>query len=239
MALRKRAISRISENKELFLAIKNIFGFIPENIFLYKLAFRHRSAPIEVNRGVKVSNERLEYLGDAILGAIVADYLFKKFPLKDEGFLTEMRSKIVSREQLNKLIVKLGMERFVQVSGDQNVVAKNLYGDAFEAFIGAIYLDKGYDLCAKVVVERIIKVHYDVDDLISVQHNYKSRLLEWSQQEKKKLEFRIAEVPYKNNVKQYRCEVFINDEAYASAIDFTIKGAEKLASAKTWEMLRE
>ncbi|MDR0364225.1 MAG: ribonuclease III [Bacteroidales bacterium] len=237
--MRKKIFSGISEDRELNLAIRNIFGFIPENIFLYKLAFRHRSAPIEVNFGIKVSNERLEYLGDAILGAIVADYLFKKFPLKDEGFLTEMRSKIVNREQLNKLIVKLGLERFIQFSNDQASMPKNLYGDVLEAFIGALYIDRGYDLCKKVVINRIIKVHYDVDDLISAQHNYKSRLLEWSQQEKKKLEFKVSDIPYKSNIKQYKVEIFIDEEPYASAIDFTIKGAEKLAAGKTWEMLEK
>lgn len=212
---------------------------MPENIFLYKLAFRHRSAPIEVNLGIKVSNERLEYLGDAILGAIVADYLFKKFPLKDEGFLTEMRSKIVSREQLNKLITKLGMERFIQVASDHGIAPKNLYGDAFEAFIGAMYLDRGYELCRKVVINRIIKVHYDLDELISVKLNFKSLLLEWSQQEKRKLEFRVSDCPSKGNVKQYKVEVFIDEEPYASSIDYTIKGAEKLAAGKTWDMLKE
>jgi len=133
----------LSEDKQLFVALKNIFGYYPGNIFLYKLAFRHKSQAIELNNGNRVSNERLEYLGDAILSAIVADHLFKMFPYKDEGFLTEMRSRIVSRAQLNKLSQKLGIDTLITVNTENNNVYRSMKGDAFEALIGAIYLDKG------------------------------------------------------------------------------------------------
>jgi len=228
-----------SKNKELYRAIKNIFGFRPGNIFLYQLALRHRSATMKINPRIKLSNERLEYLGDAMLGAIVAEYLFKKFPLKDEGFLTEMRSKIVNREQLNKLVSKLGIEELIYVTNARQNVPKNLCGDAFEALVGAIYLDKGYAACRKVIVNRIIKMHYDIDELVSVHVNYKSLLLEWSQYEKNKLEFRASTLFQKGHARQYKVEVIIDDFPYASAVDYTIRGAEKIASAKTWEMLEE
>ena len=132
----------LSEDKQLFVALKNIFGYYPGNIFLYKLAFRHKSQAIELNNGNRVSNERLEYLGDAILSAVVADHLFKMFPYKDEGFLTEMRSRIVSRVQLNKLSQKMGI----------NNVYRSMKGDAFEALIGAIYLDKGYNFTRQIII---------------------------------------------------------------------------------------
>jgi len=240
VSLRKGIFTGNSEHKELNRAIKSIFGFRPGNIFLYNLAFRHRSTAMVLNRGVRVSNERLEYLGDAILSAIVAEYLFKKFPLKDEGFLTEMRSKIVNREQLNKLVSKLGIERFIRVGNDsQNAVPKNLYGDTFEAIVGAIYLDKGYLACKKTIINRIVKMHYDIDELVSAHVNYKSLLLEWSQFEKNKVEFRSSTLFTKNRIRQYKVEIFIDDFPYASAVDYTIRGAEKMASAKTWGMLEE
>jgi ribonuclease-3 len=235
--LRQGIFSELSKKKELNRVIKNIFGFRPGNVFLYDLALRHRSAAVTVNQRNKISNERLEYLGDAILGAIVAEYLFKKFPLKDEGFLTQMRSKIVSREQLNKLVTKLGIEQFIRIGSDHT--PKNLYGDTFEALVGAIYLDKGYLVCKKVIINRIIRMYYDIDELVDTHINYKSILLEWSQYEKKKVEFRASILPLKNRTKQYKVEVIIDDFSYATAIDYTIRGAEKLASAKTWEMLEE
>jgi ribonuclease-3 len=195
---------------------------------------------MKMHHGVRISNERLEYLGDAILSAVVAEYLFKKFPLKDEGFLTEMRSKIVNRERLNKLVSKLGIEHFIRIGNDsQQSVPKNLYGDTFEAIVGAIYLDKGFLACKKIIINRIIKLHYDIDELVSIHVNYKSLLLEWSQYKRNKLEFRLSTLFTKNRARQYKIEIFIDDFPYASAIDYTIRGAEKLAATKTWEMLEE
>ena len=237
MNLKKGIFSKLSKEKELNPVIKNIFGFRPGNIFLYDMALRHRSATVKINQRIKVSNERLEYLGDAILGAIIAEYLFKKFPLKDEGFLTEMRSKIVSREQLNKLVTKLGIEQYIRVGNDQT--PKNLYGDTFEALVGAIYLDKGFLVCKKVIINRIIKVYYDIDELVSTHINHKSLLLEWSQYKKNKVEFRASTLFLQNRGKQYNVEVVIDGIQYGTAIDYTIRGAEKLAAEKTWEMLEE
>ena len=237
MNLKKGIFSQLSEEKELNRAIKNIFGFRPGNISLYNQALRHRSATVKINQRIKISNERLEYLGDAVLGAIVAEYFFKKFPLKDEGFLTEMRSKIVSREQLNKLVSKLGIEQYICVGNNQT--PKNLYGDTFEALVGAIYLDKGFLVCKKVIINRIIKVYYDIDELEATQTNYKSLLLEWSQYKKNKVEFRTSTLFMKGYAKQYNVEVVIDGIQYGAAIDYTIRGAEKLAAEKTWEMLEE
>jgi ribonuclease III len=133
-----------SKEKQLYRAIKNIFGFYPENIFLYKLAVTHKSQA-ETYNGVKISNERLEFLGDTVISTVVADYLFRIFPLKDEGFLTEMRSRIVSRVQLNKLSLKLGLDKLIIHTTGTNSVFRSIKGDAFEAIIGAIYLDKGFE----------------------------------------------------------------------------------------------
>lgn len=219
-------------DKALARGIRNIFGFTPGNIFLYKLAFRHKSASVELNANTRISNERLEYLGDAILSAVVADYLFKLFPLKDEGFLTEMRSKMVSRAQLNKLSQKLGLSTFIESAQDGQNQFKSMMGDAFEAFIGALYLDKGYKYAARIIVDNIIGQHYDLDMLQTTEFNFKSKLLEWSQREKRPVEYVVVEEGGRSHKKQYTVEVRIEGECIAKGIDFSIKGAEQNASEK-------
>ncbi len=222
----------LSEDKELYTAIKNIFGFYPGNIFLYKLAFRHKSLARDLNNGTRVSNERLEYLGDAILSAIVADYLFKMFPVKDEGFLTEMRSRIVSRASLNKLSQKLGLDKLILVSPEGNNVYKSMKGDAFEAVMGAIYLDKGYQFTRRVLIEKVILQHFDLDELENNDTNYKSRLIEWAQREKRIVEFiTLSEVGH-GYTKQYVVEVMIDKRGFGKGRDFSIKGAEQNAAMK-------
>ena len=224
-----------SENKSLLFSIKNIFGFYPGNIFLYKLALRHKSVAKEIVNGFKLSNERLEYLGDAVLSSVVADHLFKTFPYKDEGFLTEMRSRIVSRAQLNKLGQKLGLTKLVLSSADSRNQCKSMSGDAFEAFIGALYIDKGYNYTKKIIIERIIKVHLDIDELVNQDANYKSLLIEWSQKEKKQVEFKVLEEIGEGFKKQYLVEVCIENKQIAKAQDYSIKGAEKLAAEKAYK----
>jgi ribonuclease-3 len=222
----------LSEDKQLFVALKNIFGYYPGNIVLYKLAFRHKSQAIELNNGSRISNERLEYLGDAILSAIVADHLFKMFPYKDEGFLTEMRSRIVSRVQLNKLSQKLGSDTLINASTDNNNVYRSMKGDAFEALIGAIYLDKGYNFTRQVIIEKIIKQHFDLQDLENNNTNYKSRIIEWSQREKRTVEFVIVnEVGHGYN-KQYVVDVLVDKISLGKGRDYSIKGAEQDAAMK-------
>jgi len=222
--------SHKSKDKDLYKAIKNIFGFKPKNIFLYKLAFTHSSIVSESKSGIKENNERLEYLGDAILGAIVADFLFKKFPCKSEGFLTEMRSKIVSRSNLNKLSQKLGLAKLLQTQIDNKVSKSSINGDAFEAFIGALYLDKGYRFAKRIIVNRIIKCHIDVEELVNIELNFKSRLIEWSQKEHKSLEFKLTEETGYGVNKLYWVDVIIDSNIEGKGKDFSIKKAEQNAA---------
>lgn len=225
-----------SNHKQLYHAIKNIFGFYPGNIFLYKLALKHKSVVDQPN-GAYLSNERLEYLGDAILGAIVADYLFKLFPFKDEGFLTEMRSRLVSRDQLNKLSHKLGLQNLIQTNLESPAHSKSFKGDAFEAFIGALYLDKGYNFTKKIYINNIIRIHLDMERIQNEELNYKSRMIEWGQKERHEVEFRMVEEKGNGHSKQYVVELFIDGKSYGSAKDFSIKGAEKLIAEKGWNQL--
>ncbi len=222
----------LSEDKQLFVALKNIFGFYPGNIFLYKLAFRHKSQALELNNGSRVSNERLEYLGDAILSAVVADHLFKMFPYKDKGFLTEMRSRIVSRAQLNKLSQKLGIDTLINANTEKNNVYRSMKGDAFEALIGAMYLDKGYNFTRQIVIEKIIRQHFDLHELENNNTNYKSQIIEWSQREKRPVEFVILnEVGHGYN-KQYVVDILVDKVSMGKGRDYSIKGAEQDAAMK-------
>ncbi len=226
-----------SKEKKLYHAIKNIFGFYPGNIFLYKLAFLHRSAGSFSISGVKVNNERLEFLGDAILDAITADYLFKTFPTKDEGFLTEMRSKIVSRAQLNKLSSKLGLDRYIQLEPGTTNVFRSSQGDALEAIIGAMYLDKGYTFTKNIMLERIIKHFFNINELVNLESNFKSRMIEWAQKEKKQISFTVVDEVGSGYKKLYVVDLLIDGEVLSQGQDYSIKGAEQNAAEKIWGKL--
>jgi ribonuclease-3 len=186
-----------------------------------------------------VSNERMEYIGDAVLGTAVADYLFRTYPTQPEGFLTEMRSRIVSRVSLNKLSQKLGFEEYIRHAPDSGSGQgfKSIGGNAFEALMGAIYLDRGYDFAKHIIIDRIIKIHIDLDELQQTNVNFKSKLLEWSQKNKKKLEFKLLEEVGTGNKKMYHVQIVIDEKSYADALDRSIRGAEQLAAEKTSKLL--
>ncbi len=233
----KPVVSEYFSDKTLRQAIKSIFGYKPGNIFLYHQAFLHRSASQESGNGIRINNERLEFLGDAILDAVSADYLFKTFPTRDEGFLTEMRSKIVSRNMLNKLSQKLGIDKLVLVDNASSGAFKSFRGDAFEALIGAMYLDKGYEFTRKVLLERIIRQYFDMDDLVNQEVNFKSRIIEWAQREKKQVQFIVAEEVGSGYKKQYIVDLVVDGTTIASGRDYSIKGAEQNSSEKAWQKI--
>ncbi len=221
--------SFLSTEKTVFRSLYNILGFPPGNMRLYKMALRHKSAAIEVRNGFKNSNERLEYLGDAIFGSVVAEYLFKKFPYKEEGFLTEMRSKMVSRESLNKLAQKIGVDKLIETP-DINAAGKSVYGNAFEALIGAIYLDKGYNFTKRFIVNRIIKYHIDVDLLENTDNNFKSKLITWAQRERKSVAFEMVDEEHLKGRKLMTVRVKIDGAEMATAKDYNKRKAEQTAA---------
>jgi ribonuclease-3 len=235
----KPAKAYFSSDKKLYTSLRNILGFYPKNIDLYKLAFRHKSAAVEVKRGVKDSNERLEYLGDAILSAVIAHYLFQTFPFKDEGFLTKMRSRLVSRAQLNKLATKVGIHQLIESNVEGNPRNKSINGDAFEALIGAIYLDRGYAIAQKFILNRIIKHHIDIDEVESTETDFKSKLIEWVQKEKKEVRFEVLDEIGSGHERQYLVEVMIGSKAYGRGQHFSKKKAEQQASEETLKQLGE
>lgn len=218
-------------------AIHNIAGIKPSNLALYKLATAHSSIAKEGDNGFKESNERLEYLGDAILGAAVADFLFKKFPYRNEGFLTEVRSKIVNRESLNALARKIGIASIVQYDKKNSHLQQVILGNTLEAIVGAVYLDKGYVKCKQFVVDKLISPNYDLDELVNVSTNFKSKIIEWAQREGKELKFEIVSVKKGKNHKEFTAQVIIDTEPKGMGFGNSKKKAEQDAAFKTFEML--
>ncbi len=232
-----RIIAQLSKHRDLYFAIRNMLGFWPENIHLYRQAFRHRSKSEPVNGNFRNSNERLEYLGDAVLGAVIAHYLFKKFPYRDEGFLTEMRSRLVSRNYLNSLAVKIGVDKLI-VADEHSVVSKTMGGDSFEALMGAIYLDKGFDFTFKLILNRIIRFHVDIDEIEQLDLNFKSKIINWAQKQKVNLVFEAQEELKGKSQKMYFVNVLIDGKPYGKGNGLSKKQAEQDAARQTIEMLR-
>jgi ribonuclease III len=181
------------KDKESYFCFYKILGFYPRNIQLYQQALLHKSTSIRSEKGRPLNNERLEFLGDAILDAIVGDIVYKHFEGRREGFLTNTRSKIVQRETLNKLAVEIGLDKLVKYSTRSSSHNSYMYGNAFEAFIGAIYLDQGYERCKRFMEEKIFKSYIDLDKMSRKEVNFKSKLIEWSQKSKVEVSFELIE----------------------------------------------
>lgn len=181
------------KDKESYFCFYKILGFYPRNIQLYQQALLHKSTSIRSEKGRPLNNERLEFLGDAILDAIVGDIVYKHFEDRREGFLTNTRSKIVQRETLNKLAVEIGLDKLVKYSTRSSSHNSYMYGNAFEAFIGAIYLDQGYERCKRFMEEKIFKNYIDLDKMSRKEVNFKSKLIEWSQKSKVEVSFELIE----------------------------------------------
>ena len=186
---------RFGRDKEYYRLIKEMFGVGARNIELYKLALMHRSASIDLDDGTHLNNERLEFLGDAVLEAVVSDFLFIEFPNDDEGGLTRLRSKIVSRSTLNELARALGLDRHIIRHTGGSAVQKHINGDALEAMIGAMYLDRGYDCTNRVVIDNLFRRHLDLESLVASETDWKSRLIEWCQKSRQSVHFSTGHDP--------------------------------------------
>jgi ribonuclease-3 len=174
-----------------------------------------------------LSNERLEYLGDAVLGAVIADLLFKRFPTRDEGFLTEMRSRIVSRENLKQVAIKIGIDELLKRDAVPGTY-RSMYGDAFEALIGAIYIDKGYKVTQSFIIDRIVRHHVDLQAIEQTENNFKSVILNWGQKEKHSVVFEVLEEDAKTRLIKVR--LLIDDKEVSTGTDFVKKKAEQIAA---------
>jgi ribonuclease III len=221
-----------SKEQKFVRTIAEITGQTPVNIDLYKLAVCHTSVAKELKAGVKNSNERLEYLGDAVLGVVVAEYLFKKFPYKTEGFLTEIRSRIVNRESLNKVGKKIGLHKIVEFNSGRHsgTTHKSLYGDALEALVGAVYLDKGFKKCRNFILLKIIQSHFDLEEIVEMNLNFKSMLIEWAQKDNKPIKFVIINEFGSTHQKEFTAQVIIDDKPIGTGSGQSKKKAEQNAA---------
>jgi ribonuclease-3 len=229
------------DEREKFLkkSVRHLIGANPSNLQLYRLAFLHASASKEsVSKSYKESNERLEYLGDSVLGMITAAYLFKKYPFKDEGFLTEIRSRMVSRESLNALGRKLGLDEIIEFESQKRTILSrsSMYGDALEAFIGAVYLDKGFKFTQQFIIKKILTQYFDLETVVQNNPNFKSILIEWAQKEGKKTQFSLEEEGLHHN-KEFTAFVLIEGEKIAEGKGYSKKKAEQTAAMKACDVL--
>ena len=211
-----------------------MLGYTPGNVSLYKTALTHRS----IKDTLDENNERLEYLGDAVLSALVADYLFKRYPYKEEGFLTEMRSKMVNRQQLNDIAVKMGLKKVTLYNkSDASLKTSQIFGNTLEALVGAVYLDKGYKKTGKWVTERIIMPHMFVDDLEILEINHKNKLYGWANKNGKQLEFETLNEKLENGRRLFTIGAVINGKVIAQGKAFNKKDASQIAAQIAVEKL--
>jgi ribonuclease-3 len=228
------------DKREFSSRLKKILGFSPGNLELYEVAFIHRSATFILPNGKKVNNERLEYLGDAILDAILSDYLFEKFPEANEGFLTKIRSRIVNRDVLNQLAVSMGINKILISKVNSSHLTKNLYGDAFEALIGTVFLDKGFKKTKKLFIKNVLNKYLDLDLIIKTDSDYKSLVFEWVQKHKSNLIFTYKE-EYDFDMKKsvFSTTLFIDKQEFGEGHGSSKKEAEQEAASRAWKRLKD
>ena len=233
--------SKAGQNQDVLKQLSFILGYKPRNAQVYFLALKHNSYT-KSNGGKDFdSNERLEFLGDAVLGLVVADFLFKKYPFKDEGFLTDIRSRIVNRESLNELACNIGLDRLIYLDTNQRrnpQAFRSANGNALEALVGAIYLDKGYKATSKFILNKLISPNISVDQRVSTDTNYKSQLIEQVQKQAAILKFEVIEEKIlRGGFKLFTIQVLINNEIFANGEGASKKKAEQEAAKNTLEML--
>ncbi len=227
------------KNKEPYSSLYKILGFYPDNIHVYEQAFLHKSSSIEDSDGKWLNNERLEFLGDAVLDAIVADIVYKHFKNKREGFLTNTRSKIVQRETLNRVAIELGLEKMVVYSAKLSSHNNHMYGNALEALIGAIYLDQGYRVCYRFIEKVMIGKYIDLDNIARKEVNFKSSLIEWSQKNKLEITFDLIESFTDNDGNPvFQTGVTLSDTQIGVGIGYSKKESQQNAAKMAIKKLR-
>ena len=227
-----------SQNSALAVSIKQVVGYTPKNLYYYIKAFTHGSTNQKDSFGNSISYERLEYVGDAILSAVIAHYLFEKVVEGDEGYLTKMRSKIVSREHLNEIGKELGLSSFMRTKIPVSQFGDNIHGNLFEALIGAVFLDKGYAACEKFIYKRLITPHVDINLLEGKVISYKSLIIEWCQKEKKHFNFESLKDAGQDILKHFSVKLLIDGKTIAKARATSKKKAEEKVSKRAYFVLQ-
>ncbi|MBS1746358.1 MAG: ribonuclease III [Bacteroidetes bacterium] len=229
-----RDLIKSKKTKELDKQLRNILGITPGNYSLYYTALSHRS----VKENADENNERLEYLGDAVLSAVIADYLFKRYPYKEEGFLTEMRSKMVNRQQLNDVALKMGIKKLALYNKFDNFLkASQIFGNTLEAIVGAVYLDKGYQKTQKWIVKQIVIPYVYVDDLEQIDINLKNKLIGWASKHGKKLDFETVNEKIEGNRRIFTIAVVLDGDVLSQGKGYNKKDASQLAAQSAIEKL--
>lgn len=226
--------SRSNDNGDFFMSISKIVKYKPKNIKFYKTAFTHRSMNIKNSQGHTVNYERLEFLGDAMLSAVIAHHLYVEVPSGDEGYLTKMRSKVVSREHLNELGKELSLIDLVESKIPKGQFGDNIHGNLFEAVVGAIFLDKGYKQCEDFIFESVIVPYLDIEKLEGKVISYKSLLIEWCQKEKKTFDYNVYEDTGNDDTRHFSVKLSINNKIVAKARATSKKKAEEKASKRAY-----
>ena len=230
--------SQSNQDGNFFIAISKILKFKPKTLKFYQTAFTHRSMNIKDDKGHIINYERLEFLGDAMLSAVIAHHLYMEVPGGDEGYLTKMRSKIVSREHLNELGKDLGLIKLVESKIPKGQFGDNIHGNLFEALIGAIYLDRGYKNCDKFIQKRVINPYVDIEKLEGKVISYKSLLIEWCQKEKKVFDYYVDEDTGNDDIKHFSVKLSIDKKVIAKARATSKKKAEEKASKRAYFALQ-
>ncbi|MDX1277309.1 ribonuclease III [Oceanihabitans sediminis] len=226
--------SRSNSDENFVASIKKILGFKPKQIRFYETAFTHRSMNVKNSKGHAVNYERLEFLGDAMLSAVIAHHLFIEVPSGDEGYLTKMRSKIVSRAHLNDLGKELELIKLVDSKIPKGQFGDNIYGNLFEALVGAIFLDRGYKYCEKFIYKRVITPHVDIETLEGKVISYKSLVIEWCQKEKKSFDYDVYEDTGNDDIRHFSVKLSIDKKVVAKARATSKKKAEEKASKRAF-----
>jgi ribonuclease-3 len=226
--------SRSDEDGNFFVRLKDILGFKPNEISIYRIAFTHRSMNKRDKEGNPINYERLEFLGDAMLSSIIATHLYNEVPQGDEGYLTKMRSKIVSREHLNELGKELNLIEYVESKIPKDNFGNNIYGNLFEALVGAIFLDKGYSYCEKFIFKTVILPYVDIEKLEGKVISYKSLLIEWCQKEKKTFDYNVYEDTGNDDLRHFSVKLSIDEKVIAKARATSKKKAEEKASKRAF-----
>ena len=228
------------KDKELYLSLRQIIGFYPHDIGYYKLALMHKSMFKRNAKGKPVNNERLEFLGDAILDATVGDIVYRHFPGKREGFLTNTRSKLVQRETLNRLAQEMGINQLILSNGRSSSHNSYMGGNAFEALVGAIYLDRGYNACMEFMRKRILTQMINIDKVAYKEVNFKSKLIEWSQKNRVRIDFRVlSQEKDKTGSPVFKYQVMLETVEGCTGTGFSKKESQQMASKLTLERLRK
>jgi len=230
--------SHSKSDGDFFLEMRRIVGFKPRNLEHYKRAFLHRSLNLKDELGNPMNYERLEFLGDAMLGAVISKHLYTRVPEGDEGYLTKMRSKIVSRKHLNELGKDLGLVQFVESRIPQNHFGDNIHGNVFEALVGAIYLDRGHKYCEKFINDRVIEPYVDIEQLEGKVMSYKSLVIEWCQKQKMPFQYEVYEDTGNDSVRHFAVKLFIDQRMLAKARATSKKKAEEKASKRAYFALQ-